>query len=218
MTTHTNEMEEKPKQAFQYDLAFMERFCSQSESNKKFHFPFKFGGWIYACNGNLAIRIKDEGLLPAFENSKVGKELSKLFMPDSPDNIPLLELPEAIKCDMCSGTGVRYKDDCSDCDGEGAFVHGSHTYVCLECHGDGTAFVNHPTSNPCPCFDCSGRGEIDYQPINIRGTKFNRYLLALIVELPCVRITHLHPCRSHTQTIATKFEFDGGEGLIMPCR
>lgn len=75
-----------------------------------------------------------------------------------------LILPALDSCPHCGGHGHVTMTECEECDGEGEFEHGRHTYECKECDGDGES-----SSRPCgpddpegkECFKCSGSG---YKP------------------------------------------------------
>lgn len=123
-----------------------------------------------------------------------------------------IELPPATKCEHCRGAGHLYETECDECEGEGDFAHGSHTYTCKEC--DGCGFIPAPRKDEfkVECSRCSGTGE-GFRAVKVYTSWFQRPYLSLLAGLPNCRLTlGAEPMGS------TVFTFDGGFGAIMPCR
>lgn len=75
--------------------------------------------------------------------------------------ISSLAFPEQQACQHCGGSGSMVRRECPDCDGEGEFDHGSHTYECKACGGDGfvesrAATRDDPDADSCVY--CGGEG------------------------------------------------------------
>lgn len=192
------------------DLA---KFCATRDTRKHLFAPFRLNGCIYATDGAIAIRVPDDGSNVA--NCKSGLEKIEHFF-QMPENllfqqIPLLNIP--LKCAECSGTGfVHYVHvECRECDGKGEFNYGSHDYDCKECNGSGEyRSVTLGTKNECT--QCDGSGNQSIQAVAIGNTFLNHKYLVKMNSLPnCTVATNGKIERSF-------FKFDGGEGVIMPCR
>lgn len=72
-----------------------------------------------------------------------------------------LTFPELQACTRCGGSGSMVRRECTDCDGEGEFDHGMHTYECKACDGDGWV-ENRASTRDDPeaesCTYCGGAG------------------------------------------------------------
>lgn len=68
--------------------------------------------------------------------------------------LPRIEACEA--CEACNGSGVVHERDCDECDGEGEFDHGSHTYVCKNCEGTGDIDADPSPGEERTCWACDG--------------------------------------------------------------
>ena len=87
--------------------------------------------------------------------------------------------------------------DCSTCNGDGIIEHDD----CLDCGGH-------------DCVDCGGTGTIvAIQPVLIGNSYFKLALLSILGDLPNCKIgPATEPLKQ------APFQFDGGDGLIMPMR
>lgn len=123
-----------------------------------------------------------------------------------------IELPPPEPCAQCDGSGVMYRVDCHECDGEGESVHGTHTYCCMECDGEGSVVTRHPShgARAQPCDICEGSGA-SIQPVTVGEMRVQRRYLAAIAELPGAQVAP-----SHEGNLV--FTFDGGWGALAPLR
>lgn len=204
-------------------LAMLMRFVAP-ETDIRTHLtkPMRQDGFLYASDGWIAVRVLDDQAIEAGEHP-AKSNISKIFdKPIQPEALhPLPELPAAIKCKHCGGSGIQYFSICDECDGEGSFTHGTHNYECKECDGDGSIYNKSGHGVKQTCWHCSGHGEADHHggavPIKIGGLHFKPHLLRMIASLPGARIEHITPA-DETELPATRFTFDGGEGAVMPIK
>jgi hypothetical protein len=174
--------------------------------------PSRIDGFVYATNGHIAIRVKDDPELLVSDVVKF-KSLPAMFVKNVDEWGSIPELPPIIPCKTCKGSGKQYKTRCDECDGDGNFDHGTHNYECKECD-DGWVESNVCTENEVTCSTCDGSGEdIFSQPIKVGIQSYQRRYLAMIAALPNSKI-ELTP---ELDKVAL-FTFDGGEGAIMPIR
>lgn len=192
------------------------KFCAVGDMRAYLASPFNIKGvGQVACNGWAGIVQENdaetsEGLPPTFPT--MFREW-KAKLPASGSGIPMasLALPDKMPCDKCRGTGMqRGVKECRECDGDGDFYHGSHTYECKECEGTGE--VEDPLQPKTTCTKCNGTGEA-FQLAKVGHSTFNTTWLRLFSELPDAAI-HIgdNPMASAFIT------FDGGWGVLMPCR
>lgn len=172
------------------------------------------GGYLYATNQYIAIRIPDDAEVVASETAGV-PSLPKLFEHGEIEYHALPELPAPIECRKCGGTGKRYLMDCPDCD-DGYFFHKGNEYECANCDGEGKVPAD-DKSNPSNCWYCSGSGEKPYSNggaplVKIGEASFQPRYLRLIAKLPNARISH-----AANKEAPAHFIFDGGIGVVMPC-
>lgn len=193
-----------------FDLDFLKQFCSKHDTREFLLKPFSKDGFIYVCNGYLAIRILDDGYLSVDSIKK--EPISALFEVNFHMNegLDFPELPVAIQCSECEGTGFSYRTDCDECEG-GNFWNGSFEYECKNCLGIGSLKTDEKIDPTQPCWDCSGHGVQRHQPIEIQGHLFNRFILDLIRKLPNSKITFIDDFKM-------RFVFDGGVGIAMGTR
>lgn len=87
------------------------------------------------------------------------------------------------------------KIDCDECNGTGEYI----CHTCDHNHGD--------------CENCDGTGKVQKRtPVTVGNTLFSDVYLAMIAALPGAQIG------VQDYPNASRFRFDGGDGLIMPMR
>lgn len=197
----------------------LQKFCAtDTDPSPHMRKPSRCADGIVATNGRILICVPDDGrqaeaakesLAKSFANFKAGLTDPSRFWVDA----TTIQLPPAVKCGHCHGTGHSYQVKCEDCDGEGEFDHGLHTYECKECGGDGFIKTS-PHSDGAKkveCYECDGTGE-GFQAVPAGQAHFQRRYLHLIQQLP--------NCRLGTMggTGTALFTFDGGWGALMPVR
>lgn len=192
------------------DKETMKKFCS--EKIKNFVEPWTRDGFTYATNGHILIRVP---ALPDVPDNPGAPGISKTFamfnISEESFDIPVLPAPQYSVCEECEGKGKGFT--CPECDGRGVVLWETnrHEYEadCLECDGDGIVNGN------CP--GCGGTGKrIERFGFKINGVSFDRDCLALLKNLPEIKI---YPQPINTKVYsqsASSFTFDGGDGLIMP--
>ena len=188
-------------------LELLKKFVSQDDPRKYMRSPFTRGEWTYATNGHIAVRVpKIDGveILP----EKYIPSLEGLFQSvGGNDFIALPWMPPLEECPLCSGTGIAY--ECPDCDGEGEFEHGTHSYFCEECGGSGQ--VEYGSTGVSACRHCDGTGAKRNAPTKVGGSHFDLFYLHLINGLPGAKFSP-----GAGQEGMACFVFDGGEGILMP--
>lgn len=84
---------------------------------------------------------------------------------------------------------------------------------CASCGGGTESIHDCPNCN-CECDTCGDQGEIEVQTTcEVNGTIFDTKYVRLIQTLPGVMFPTSPP-----KDVGAKFTFDGGEGMVMPCR
>ena len=189
-------------------LEFLKKFAANSSDPREYmHAPFTRGEWTYATNGHVAVRVpKIDGIETAPE--KAIPKLEELFESSrSYVFIAIPPLPPLEQCRMCNGTGSAF--ECPECDGEGEFEYGTHTYECKECDGSGQ--VEYGDTRIVACRRCGGTGVMRNQPMKVGRSYFDLFYLHLINGLPGVKFS---PVTGRVDMAC--FVFDGGEGILMP--
>lgn len=173
-------------------------FCAVDDDREYLNKPIRRSGYLYASNGHIGIRVPDDAEIDANETNQI-HNLSELFECGEVDYHPLPEIPAPVPCSCCNGTGKRYMTKCDECDGTGKIKTSRKTEqpesweACEECDGMGEARLPQSLTKV---------GAHAYQ---------NRYLRK-IVALPGSRIEHANSLSG------AHFIFDGGVGIIMPCK
>ena len=196
----------------------MQPFCAVDEILYYLNYINKEGDYLFASNGHIMVSMPDDGTVEINKdiNSKDPNNFEKVLARDTwpqdgfiPFSIPDTELK---KCNKCCGTGKHpEKMDCDDCDGNGWFNHGRHEYDCKECDGDGK--INADSDKIVDCEDCKGTG-VGYTLTKMPdGRLFNFQYLKKIEALP--NVTYLPDTKLDGYM---RFKFEGGCGLLMPCR
>jgi hypothetical protein len=126
----------------------------------------------------------------------------------------------AIRCRHCEGTGLATETDCDDCDGDGWFSHGSHTYECKNC--DGLGVITQPgTGTTCSACYGTGNGGREYPSthgdtlLNVAASSF--YVAALRAfggEISTQLVTAESTDRGTGPLWVLRFP--GGRGALMP--
>lgn len=120
-----------------------------------------------------------------------------------------IALPDGVACMRCNGKCIEIFKKCDDCDGDGYFEHGNHTYYCKECDGDGKVVIQQNAlgfQEKIICLDCKGSGE-QITPVAVGSTHIQKWYLTLLLGLPKCEI-QLHENFAYIR-------FDGGIGIVM---
>jgi hypothetical protein len=193
----------------------LQMFCA-TESGHKLSNPFNVGAYTYATNGHFGIRVP---AMPEFAGNagpdKIeavwfhGMVVDDLWVPVA----SVVDKRTMKQCPVCDGSGQISK--CPECDGNGVVEWTSdndydYEAECKMCDGDGTI-----GGNGMVCSTCLGQGKIaTTQRINVGSKLLNANLLSIMNQLP--------NCQIATEAVegyeCIPFRFDGGDGIIMPCR
>jgi hypothetical protein len=170
-------------------------FCGPNDPKHPFlEEPFSAGAWTYATDGHIAVRVSR--LEDVAENSAVPAGVlegtSRLFEQTRKPRYkqaPEFELQEPFEW--------KEELECHRCRGTGKF----HIRECPDCN--------------CKCFECDGTGIFTVP--NVRTTSIGKALyrskyISLMRSLPQLELGRPHRSKP------LPFRFDGGEGLLMPCR
>lgn len=169
----------------------LKQFCADADAEPwraDISVPFSCGGFTYATNGRLAIRVaavsevleandtqapKVETLCKAFEGAS--SQTVTPFAGRLPTPLPMIE------CDECNGEG-KPDHDCPTCE--------------------------------CSCEECDGLGKVSQRRrIRFDGFDIDEKYLRMLASLPSLAIG-----APPTEKDPVLFHFDGGIGLIMPMR
>lgn len=186
-------------------FAELKPFCSSSAIRYDLGDPICQDGYVYATNGVIAARVKQDGL-EAFQKSKpdfgeVFKQFKGPFKPAS------ITVPD---CEICKNERVVMVDSCEWCKGSGIVSHDCdceycdrHNDRCDKCNGKGKV---EPEEQPCEC--CSSEKAIDFD-----GYRIGVATAQLLSVLPGLQVS------SHRGVSLTPISFtssNGIEGLFMP--
>lgn len=199
----------------------LQKFCA-TDTDPRPHIrkPTRCADGIVATNGQILICVPDDGRecdstkdtiaaqVAKFHHGLMGEDERRWF------DVTAIALPPKVICTYCGGKGYSYQVDCEDCDGDGEFDHGQHTYCCKECDGEGSIKTSAASdgAKKYTCAHCAGTGE-DFQAVFVGGTHFRRRYLAMLADLPGCRIG-----LSVEEPGTAVYRFDGGWGALMPCR
>lgn len=194
-------------------LCDLKLFCGDARSYQGK--PFCIAGiGTAALNGYVAVVVPGEVQTSEIVPDDVAAAFSRWKDLPAENGIALgaIKLPKPKKCQFCKNDLARRfaADDqpCPDCDGEGEFGHGRHIYECRECRGNGR--IGREKDVPI-CPNCQGTG-FSFQAVTAGRAAFQRRYLVLLGSLAGVTLYPNGP-----ENIA-KFTFDGGWGVLMPCR
>lgn len=195
----------------------LKKFCVQDRHYRGWmHKPYIEGNHVVACNGHIAVRtplvaeLADIGPVADRSKTDVGEVIQKACDQGNAF-LPIPELPPALPCEHCKGSGKAHK--CTSCDGEGQFDHDGFDYECQPCSGTGQDRTGGAyAGEEQPCYECGGTGEShSWQPVHIGNANFDRRYLAIIASLGNAKIA---PAGEGV----TYFTADGCDGAIMPTR
>lgn len=190
-------------------------FCAGPDDPREYlRQPMRTPAGIVYTNGQVMAIVQDDGeecqSAPGSIASTIQGMVSKYQGGDSWIKACDIELPEAKACNACNGVGAISHEPCPDCDGEGDFWHGSHSYLCKECDGSGT-IESAGGDQEKVCRRCNGhKGE--FISVDVLGSSFDRKYLAMLARLPNCELSP-----GGVYNIAP-FRFEGGHGFLIPTR
>lgn len=213
------------------DIDILNKFCGRERDYGRHYHPFSDDKYSYGCDGSILIAVpridsiaEDPEMIAKIEYVK-----SDLLSMTAKTWIPLRKIVNTLvfaECSKCKGQGHTF--ECLECDGAGEIewetFFNDYSNTCLSCGGVGTVSRDEWTKmakqkdikQDIPghiCDDCDGTGKI-YQdtPVLIGGTVLSLRYLSMLGELPECRIGIID------DTKAVLFQFNGGNGLVMPMR
>ncbi len=210
----------------------LQRFCANENDPREYlRAPWRDGGWVYATNGHLVVRIRDDGAESIPARSSRHPNAAAMFRKHIEDRscefMVMPPITEPDKCTHCGGAGFVSAIKCEDCvDGE--FTHGDYEYTCKNCCGSAAgpgwadAYEKYPSAQRVPCAHCDFMGYSLNRngATNIGGALYSTVYLWALSLLPQCRICPGDAAYSCLGTGARETPaaliFDGGQALLMP--
>jgi hypothetical protein len=210
------------------------KFCARpSDPREHLQKPFRVGEWVYATDGRAAVRVPANACPDVTEiadpNATGPKAIGGLFdraIAFPGDFMQIPALGDVLRCRACRGAGKLWVSECPDCDGEGSFWHGRQKYDCQNCEDEagaepGWIVVGSDAKGAkqvvCECCDGLGFELYSNGAVAVRSAHYSRVYLARFAVLPNVRVRPGQSAEQMTPpAVAALFEFDGGQGILMP--
>jgi hypothetical protein len=191
--------------------------------------PFLIGGSIYATNGKIMVAIENDGRDGCAEarehlRATILSIVEKAAGRSGEYVVPPPSKVQRYECSVCNGSGKVYTSPCPECSGEEkvSFENEYNYYECdcQTCDGEGKIdMVDANANDQTPslvCGNCDGTGQV----IRLTGQQVGAICISdinleLIATLPNARIMAVSSELDHEPV---PFTFDGGHGVVMPCR
>lgn len=175
----------------------LKEFCSNNSALKKLCSPWSRGEYTYATNGHILVRVKR---LDEIAENPASPDADNMFADNTKHPWQWMDVPEPVwtveKCECCQGTGKH-------CVAPAEIACEERDEIGIDCR------------------DCVG-GEIKKGTVTIDGPQgkvaFDSKYIAMLRNLPGVKIGVLGNQCSPIPAIPSPFTFDGGDGLLMPMR
>lgn len=190
----------------------LQPFCAKERSRYSIEIPFVQGGFRYATNSRIIVRVPADGepdtVVDDFKFPDAG------ILPWRPAG-ELRPWPAAayirkvMDCHECDGAGVINQQKCSHCGGNGECPDCGGEGRCVECNGSGY-------SGGQICSACDGAKETEQDfatPIDSRHVRASNDKLIRALPNVCWVATG-----TPSPTSPIYFTFDGGEGMVSPVR
>ena len=204
-------------------------FCSRDRNRNYLSSPFVIGGFTYATDGRVAVRVPGEHGVPATEkmpHSIVGmfdEAEARSFRPFVPVEAPAIERELCFDC-----RGMGYIAICEVCEGEGEHTCDDNRCVCEHqcgaCDGKGVFPARKNDDRALSCEGCSGDGRREDRRGVDLGEKLSLQwnLLQRVQKLPgpieWAPLLEAALEGSFTNYAPTAFRGPGWVALIMPRR
>lgn len=197
------------------------QFCEQG-SRCGLDKPFSDRGFVYATNGHILIRVSLNKETEIYANSNPDKALPKIpgdFPGREQINAADVVLPENLSpCIKCED-GFSTTAECPECNSAGTVEldsgHNTYEHKCKTCDGEGEITL---AGEPKKCIFCDGTGISLSQPIKVLNCSIQLRYLKMLQNLPACKIFSMEPSKDTFHLNPIGFEFDGGEGMVMPMR
>jgi len=188
----------------------LQKFCDPLEVRDITKSPFSFGGYTWATNGKILVRVP----LIAGARDADYKTAADLFgggMVGGGIALPTIPAPVFETCKECAGKGYFQQCKCPACQGAGECECQTcgHESDCDRCKSMG--YIPDLTAAKEPCEDCGGTGQREtLASIELGIARFQNRYLRLIADLPGFEF------QAHGLDMPGRFRWDGGEGMLMP--
>lgn len=210
---------------------FLKKFCSFDRDREHLCQPFSMGGFSFATNGHIIVRIPRVDVVAenpvAIERLKrsIDELFPENFHPKDHAFVPVEKFKAKKEaCSECKAYGQVV--ECLECEGEGGLDFESargreYNVVCGECNGEGYLTVNeayfldesYKKHTHKTCFKCDGLKSVyGVTGIMFGGSKISEKYVEWISNLPDPKLQPANP------ECAVYFKFDGGDGFVMPLR
>lgn len=208
-------------------------FCSPERSRSYLSLPFVIGdgGFTYASNGHIAIRVP--GRLTDVDQMKKVPSIVGMFESVEgrdyrPFELVTAEDAKLYRCASCLGR--RYVIDCQTCEGSGTHTCSEDScgceHECGNCDGRGVIFAKATEPGAHLCEDCYGTGwEIDKRNVDLgAGLAVQWRYLQKVQQLPgpiSWGVPPAEPDKYHPDRFtygAVSFMGPGWLALILPIR
>jgi len=190
----------------------LEKFCDPFGGRDITKSPFNYGGYTWATNGKVLLRVPLIAGVRA-EDYKIVANLFGSGMEGGGIALPAIPTPLWRSCPDCGGKGFIQERKCPNCQGEGEHECQTcgHSADCDRCKS--TGYIPDATAAKELCLDCGGTGQNETLTTSEVGIGLfqNRYL-RLLSDLPGLEF------QPHGDVAPGRFRWEGGEGMIMPAR
>ena len=172
------------------------KFCTPDASENRAYLrqPMRDGGYLYATDGAVIVRVDDD---PSVEATPIDKRVRQFFeisvLGDNSERswqpIPRVDPKTLRACPECNGSGRTIP--CLSCAGEGEFEHHDHTYSCKACDGTGgcSAPAKCADDISVECFSCGSSGAHPFDSIQFGAVKIAQGYVHLIrTQIPAAEI------------------------------
>ena len=203
----------------------LQRYCAtEGDTREHLRKPFRAGGWVYATNGHICVRVPDDESIEAVTlaaDQRITQKAPALFDKWLTDVAyeAMPDLPLVDRCLVCSGARFHWAHRCEGCT-DGEFERRGFTYSCRECDDEPVeagwikryvADDRDETDVQKECRACQGRGFSEGR-VELNGIPFELGYVHWAADLPGARI------KTHAKEDPVAIRFDGGEALLMPLR
>lgn len=195
------------------------KFCATDRNRGSMSSPWSRGEWTYATNGHIAVRVPRRPDVTREDGPDLQSVMDKSPEATSMQPIPDYTRPATRPCTTCRGAGKVTL--CRSCEGEGSYECGEcgQDAECDDCRGKGVWTARLGDDDVEPCQDCHGEGRCAEMRVAVveisNGVGINERYAHLIRSLPNAIIDVGGTPDSYEPL---RFQFDGGDGCVVPIR